>query len=124
MDWTKYPNFSEAEMRCRHTGRVAMDPAFMERLQALRTQYGRPMRVTSGYRDRTHPAEARKAQPGTHTMGRAVDIAVRGKDAFDLVALAMDYGFTGIGVQQHGNTRFIHLDDLEGPTRPALWSYP
>lgn len=127
IDWTRYPNFSEAEFRCKHTGRVEMNADFLARLQRLRTEYGKPMVVTSGYRHRTHPVEARKASPGAHAHGRAVDIAVTGADALRLIRLAVDHGFTGIGVQQKGAGRFIHLDDVpEGPgfVRPTVWSYP
>jgi hypothetical protein len=31
--------------------------------------------------------------------------------------------FTGIGIQQKGGARFIHLDDLTGVGRPTVWSY-
>ena len=125
MNWDLYPNFSEAEFRCKHTGRCQMHPDFMARLQRLRTLYGLPMRITSGYRDPSHPVEARKAATGAHAMGRAADIAVEGFDAVRLVALAAQVGMTGIGVQQKGTGRFIHVDDA--PTsvlpRPAFWSY-
>jgi zinc D-Ala-D-Ala carboxypeptidase len=130
MDWSLYPNFSEAEMRCKHTGKCEMHPDFMERLQQLRYLYDRPMPVTSGFRDRTHPVERKKpaGSIGPHTTGRAVDIAVRGSDAYDLIYMAMACGFTGIGLRQHGNSRFVHLDDLppgnpSGP-RPWVWTYP
>jgi uncharacterized protein YcbK (DUF882 family) len=125
MDWSLYPNFTEAEMRCKHTGKCEMRPVFMQRLQHLRSVYGAPMTVTSGYRDRTHPEEAKKAQPGAHTTGRAVDIAVRGADAVKLLRLALEFGFTGIGIQQKGEGRFIHLDDISDGSlpRPGLWSY-
>ena len=36
MDWSRYPNFTEAEFRCRHYGQQQMQPQFMEKLQALR----------------------------------------------------------------------------------------
>ena len=125
MDWSEYPNFSADEFRCRHTGRVEMSAEFMRRLQALRVAYGKPMRVTSGYRHRSHPVEAGKLQPGAHTLGRAADIAVHGADALRLIRLALDVQFTGIGVQQKGPARFIHLDDLpsESWPRPMIWSY-
>jgi uncharacterized protein YcbK (DUF882 family) len=92
----------------------------------MRTAYGRPMIITSGYRHTSHPAERVKGRPGAHTFGCAADIAVSGADAYDLIRLAIGYGFTGIGVQQKGAGRFIHLDDLssEGTRpRPAIWSY-
>jgi len=42
--------------------------------------------------------------------------------AHRLLVLACAAGFTGIGVAQKGNGRFIHLDDLQ-EGRPAVWSY-
>lgn len=125
MNWRLYPNFTEAEFRCKSTGRCAMDPEFMARLQRLRLAFGKPMVVTSGFRDPSHPAEARKTATGAHALGRAADIAVQGADALRLVVLAAEMGFTGIGVQQKGFERFIHLDDVQPPAlpRPAIWSY-
>jgi uncharacterized protein YcbK (DUF882 family) len=125
MNWSDYPNFTEAEFRCKHSGHCEMDPGFMARLQRLRLAFGRPMVVSSGFRHFTHPIEARKPRPGAHSTGRAVDIAVQGADARELLALAIDHGFTGLGVQQKGAGRFIHLDDLGGSEwpRPTIWSY-
>lgn len=127
INWNRYPNFSVNEFRCSHTGKDGMQPEFMDRLQKLRTAFGRPMFISSGYRHETHPIEARKATPGAHTFGRAADIAIEGGDARELVGLAIAHGFTGIGVNQKGASgRFIHLDDLEqapGRPRPWLWSY-
>ena len=73
MLWANYPNFTEAEFRCRHCGQQQMQPEFMEKLQALRHQYGRPLRVTSGYRCPDHPIEKAKAHPGMHATGLAAD---------------------------------------------------
>lgn len=128
MDWSRYPNFTEAELACRHTGRNLMHPETMARLQRVRDHYGRPMRISSGYRDPSHPAERGKAQPGAHAMGRAVDVLVHGADALQLIVIALAQGFHGIGVQQKGPhaSRFIHLDDMHtesGFQRPAIWSY-
>jgi zinc D-Ala-D-Ala carboxypeptidase len=125
--WDEYPNFSAAEFNCRHTGKNEMKHAFMERLQKLRVAYGKPMQITSGFRDRTHPIEAKKTTSGAHTTGMACDIAVQGADAYRLIQLAMLYGFTGIGIQQKGGGRFVHLDccTLEQSFfRPTVWSYP
>lgn len=123
-DWSKYPNFSKAELACKFTGRCNMDVEFMDRLQAVRVAYGRSMQVSSGYRDPSHPNERCKAVPGEHTMGRAVDIAIRGTDAVELLKIALDHGFTRIGVAQKGTARFLHLG-LGGPgLLPfAIWSY-
>lgn len=126
LEWHRYPNFQPQEFRCKHTGRLRMDAGFMDRLQGLRRAYGRPMLITSGYRDHSHPVEAGKSAPGPHALGRACDVAVSGADALTLITLAVRHGFTGIGVQQKGSSRFIHLDDLEAAAqrpRPTIWSY-
>jgi len=122
MNWDRYPNFGPHEFVCKETGEHGMTPEFMERLQALRSDWGRPMRITSGYRSPRHSIEARKISPGTHTDGIACDVAIgAGEEAYDFIALAIAHGFTGIGVsQKNGSPRFIHLDIAP---RKAIWSY-
>ena len=123
MDWNKYPNFSAKEFDSSHCGKNEMRADFMERLQALRNAYGRPMRITSGYRCQEHPIEAKKAKPGSHASGCACDVGIDGPDAHQLLSIALQLGFTGIGVQQKGSGRFIHLDTLTSGLRPTVWSY-
>ena len=124
MNWENYPNFSEEEFKCSHTGLCIMAPNFMELLQKIRDVYGKPMTITSGYRHKTHPIEARKAKPGEHTLGTCADVAVRGGDALDLLKVALSLGATRIGVQQKGAGRFLHIgiggNDLPNPW---IWSY-
>lgn len=125
--WDDFASFSRKEMKCKCGCDAAlMDDDFMWRLQDLREAYGRPMRITSAYRCPEHPIEAKKSKPGAHASGRAVDVAVSRGEAYSLMRLAMRMGFSGIGVQQKGDGRFIHLDDLEakdGWPRPTVWSY-
>ncbi len=120
-NWS-FENFTPDEFACQHTGLHGMDEEFMRKLQHLRSVYGKPMTVTSGYRHPSHPIEAKKATPGEHTTGRAADIAVSGADALRLVQLATSMGFTRIGVQQKGEGRFIHLGDSPDFV-PGMWSY-
>lgn len=120
MNWGDYPNFTEAEFRCRHCGKQEMKPEFMERLQALRNAYRQPMPITSGYRCPDHPVEKAKPTPGMHATGLACDVGLQGAEAHELLRMAMQLGFTGIGVQQKGASRFIHLDLRQHPT---IWSY-
>jgi len=119
--------FSDKEMACSHCGKVNMDPLFMDYLDEVREQYGKPLIVTSGYRCPEHPIEAKKSKAGAHTTGKAVDFAVDRKDAYELLEIAVGTGwFTGIGIQQKGSGRFIHLDICEEPEmspRPTIWSY-
>jgi len=65
-----------------------MDEAFLDRLQALRNKVG-PLVISSGYRSVAHPVEVVKGKPGTHTMGRAVDIVCRGEKAVEVLKYAL-----------------------------------
>ena len=125
MSWES-PYFSSEEMSCSHTGLEKMDARFMEMLTELRVAYAKPLRVTSAYRDITHPIEAKKSKPGAHATGKAADIAVERGEAYEVLKLALEIGFTGIGVAQKGSGRFLHLDICEpedGMIRPTVWSY-
>jgi zinc D-Ala-D-Ala carboxypeptidase len=123
MDWGRYPNFKESEFACRHCGQTKMDPDFMHRLQVLRDRFKKPMTITSGYRCPQHPIEAAKSAPGPHSTGKAADIAVQGADAHRLLSISLELNFAGIGVQQKGDKRFLHLDTVTEGQRPTIWSY-
>ena len=135
MIWTKdiwyskqWPNFSFDEMACSHCGKNEMDILFMSTLQQIRSAAG-PLTVSSGFRCSEHDVEAKKSQPGSHTFGKAVDLAVRGVKALAVVKMALEYGMMGIGVSQKGDSRFIHLDMMNSTDdggrfpRPTIWSY-
>ena len=115
-------------MKCKHCGAFMTVPEFMDKLQALRTEYGKSMKITSGYRCSAHNAAVSSTGlTGPHTTGQAVDIACSGADAYKIVSIAITHGFTGIGVSQKGphGSRFIHLDTLTAPNhpRPNVWTY-
>lgn len=130
-DWDskRWPNFSFDELKCSHSGKCRMDPDFLDRLQSLRTALGKPLTITSGYRDITHPVEAKKPRGGSHYHGRAVDIQCHGGFAFEVIRLVTAHGFTGLGISQSGDhaSRFLHVDHMEDDGeqffRPAVWSY-
>jgi len=125
INWKDYKNFTKAEFDCKHTGENKMRPEFMERLQQIRTAYGKPLVITSGYRAPSHPVEARKARAGEHTYGVACDIAISGTDALDLMVIAYGHGIRRIGVKQNGTGRFLHLGmgDQYLNFPPTIWSY-
>jgi uncharacterized protein YcbK (DUF882 family) len=121
----KYFNLNEFTCKC-GCQKALMSEEFLQRLDALRGVFGKPMVVTSGYRCPKHNAKvSTTGSNGPHTTGNAVDIAASGTDAYNLAYLAIKFGFTGIGVRQNGphEARFLHLDTLEGNTRPWLWTY-
>ena len=115
-DGFKY--FKWTEFDCKHTGLNEMDPEFIRKLDLLREACGFSFVITSGYRDPSHPVEARKSTPGTHSSGIAVDIAVNsGQQRLLLVQKALELGFTGIGVAK----TFVHVDTRT--TTPVMWIY-
>jgi len=118
--------FTELELRCSHCNKEGMNIDFMEKIEALRERMGFPFIVTSGYRCSQHPIEIEKYTVGAHVTGRAIDVSVYGENAYKLLRGALKAGFTGIGVNQKGGARFIHIDDIEkSPERPRpwVWSY-
>lgn len=115
--------FSEDELRCRCCGVYEFDKKMLRILNDIRVSCGFPLPVTSGYRCLAHPIEAAKAIPGAHTTGMAVDIAVRGEKAYKVIQAALEHGVTRIGVNQKGNSRFIHLDIADIDPSPTVWSY-
>ena len=122
-----WPNFSREEFACQHCGRNEIQDTFIDSLQIIRTRVGFPLIITSGYRCPEHPIEARKDSPGAHTTGLAADIAVSHEQAYKVLQAALgSHRFSGIGIQQKGGDRFIHLDDIVGSPerpRPTVWSY-
>lgn len=128
-DWSRWPNFTEDEMRCKcGCGRADMDPGFMDRLQAMRAKTLNPFFVTSGFRCPDYNDQiAKTGRHGPHTTGRAVDLSCTGPRAHNILQLAALEDMTGIGVAQRGDhaKRFIHLDDLPNGhhPRPWVWTY-
>ena len=124
-DW---PNFSFDEMSCHHCGENGMHILLMDILQQIRRTSG-PLIVTSGFRCELHPVETAKNQPGSHTFGKAVDLAVRGSKALEVLTLGIEYGMQGFGISQTGDSRFVHLDTMNSNDdggrfpRPTIWIY-
>ena len=110
--------FRKEEFDCQVTGNNEMKDEFIHKLDELREACGFPFVISSGYRDPSHPIEARKAKAGTHAQGIAADIAVSGgAERYKIVSEAMRLGFTGVGVAK----TFIHVDIRE--TTPVVWEY-
>lgn len=125
MNW-KFFTFEEFTCKC-GCGQNLMHPSFIDKLDLLREDLDFPLVVTSGYRCPKHNNKvSTTGLTGPHTTGRAVDLSVDRARAYKLLDVALALKFTGIGVQQKGAVRFIHLDDLlpgANQPRPTIWSY-
>lgn len=123
INWNDYKNFKKEEFDCKVTGENEMKKEFMDKLQELRSKVGIPLVITSGYRSIKHPIEAKKPKGGQHTKGSACDIKCHSNTAYKIVKVALEVGFTGIGINQKGATgRFVHLD-LRPTNEALLYSY-
>lgn len=118
-EWSVMKNFVKEEFDCKASGENNMQLSFMEKLDELRDACGFPFVVTSGYRDASHPEEAKKAtKGGVHTLGIAADIRVaNGVQRRELVAKALKLGFAGVGVAK----TFVHVDTRD--STPVMWTY-
>ena len=116
--------FSLAETECKCGCGTDLTDTFKQQCDELREAYGAPLTMTSGARCGSYNQKVSDTGPqGPHTTGGAADFAVARGDAFKLLGIAFRLGFTGIGIRQKGEGRFIHLDKLTAPPRPNVWSY-
>jgi hypothetical protein len=124
-DRERYPNFSHAEMVCKHTGLCYINLEFMDDLQELRILWGRPLIVVSGFRHWKHPRELRKEKPGTHWHCIGADLFMERRDLWNFMDLLMNKKwFRGIGINEQRNS--IHIDKghlLPDLYRPLIWTY-
>ena len=92
----------------------------LEFIKKLEDKLGYEVAITSGYRGPDHPIEARKAKPGEHSTGLAIDVAVVGGTAvFDLTKAAIELGCKRIGISRKKN--FVHLGLSDRVT--SIWTY-
>ncbi len=126
-----YKYFSPLELQCKcnkcDSSGQEMKKELMEPLIVLRRTMDFAFRITSAYRCPAHNNQVSTTGfTGPHTTGCAIDIAVGWRHAYALLEEAFRMKvFTGIGINQKGQSRFIHLDTLDPAkyARPALWSY-
>lgn len=124
--------FAPTEFVCHcGCGGLVIDPEHMDKLERLRCRCGFALVVSSGYRCPEYNAKVSETgESGPHTTGKATDIKILGESAYLLVSFALACDpkthMTGVGISQHGTSRFVHLDSLteaDGFPRPRLWSY-
>ena len=100
-------NFHLREFECKDgSHQVVLHSELLQRLQDLRSSLGRPVYITSGYRNREHNARVGGSPNSYHLRGMAADIRVPGVSSQDLAAAAREAGFRGIGIYNS----FVHVD--------------
>lgn len=118
----RWPNFTPEEIACRGTGKLGIDPAAMDKLQALRDRLGAPLILKSAFRSPEHNAAVGGAKASQHLKGKAFDVSQANHDPEKFEAVARAVGFTGFGFYQKND--FIHVDT--GPAREwgKRWKAP
>lgn len=109
----RWPNFSPAEIACRGTGKLLINAAALDRLQALRDRLGKPLIVRSAYRSPEHNKAVGGTKHSKHLEGAAFDIDMANHDPAVFEAAARAVGFLGFGF--YTRSGFIHVD--LGPAR-------
>lgn len=105
-------NFPATELRCKCPLCNGQLPNYCEdwaldKLQAIRDEFGEAMHISSAFRCSAHPSESRKRTPGTHNKGIAFDVTVPwGAARARLLAIALKHGVKGVGIANG----FVHLD--------------
>lgn len=107
MQLTRYFNTSEFDSPDEIGSGKNISLLLVSKLTFMRSLYGFPIQITSGYRTKAHNKKVGGKKDSSHLKGLAADIyCTKSFDRFILIQLAFKAGFTRIGIHQ----KFIHLD--------------
>lgn len=109
-------NLKEFECPCCHA--VKLSSEALQRLTRFRYIVGRPVTITSGYRCQSENTKIGGHPNSYHMQGMAIDIYVKGFYLEELLEVAKEVGFHGIGIYSKKN--FLHLDVRPGEL--TVWS--
>lgn len=115
-----FQHFAPAELASKGNGSLKLDVHSVEMLEQLRSFIGKPMIVTSAYRDPAHNRRVGGAKGSYHLQGRAFDIRMDNHDPAQFEAAARSVGFTGFGY--YPSQGFMHIDT--GPARSWGKKFP
>ena len=108
----RWPNFSAAEMACRHCGEYYHFEWMLDAIQAVRRNLNRPISINSAHRCALHNASAAVggAALSEHKVRVDLDIAIGKHDPLRLYQALCGAGFSTFGA--YGS--FIHVDGRKG----------
>ena len=102
------------------SGEKFMSDKFIMMLDLVRRDFGRPMKINSGYRTEAHNKNVGGVADSPHLSGVAADIKVNnGRERYDLIMSLLKHKLHRIGI---GNT-FIHVDIDETKDPDVIWVY-
>jgi len=100
---------------------INMDHNFVKLLDELRANYGKPIKINSGFRTLEHNEKLKNSKPtSSHLKGLAVDIHCNNSiDRFQLIDICLNLGITRYGI---GST-FLHIDVDKSKIQNVIWIY-
>ena len=99
---------------------LKMSEEILHMLDAVRKEYGKPMKINSGYRTEARNKKIGGVKNSSHLRGLAADISCKNsKDRFALVNLLLKAGFKRIGIAGS----FIHVDIDKTKSQNLIWGY-
>ena len=102
--WFKYVEFSSPDSP--ESG-INMNQELVEILDIIRSRFGRPIKINSGYRTPQWNTKVGGVPLSAHTKGTAVDLEIVNSSArYTVIKLALENRIKRIGLAKD----FIHLD--------------
>lgn len=106
------PHFKVSEFQCSDgSGAVLIADELIDILEKIRTHFGKPVHINSGYRTNAHNAKIGGATKSQHCQGTAADITVSGIDTYEVAKYAETLmpSSGGIGWYNYSGG-FTHVD--------------
>ena len=109
-------HFTVREFTCSDgSDEIRIDPNLVKYLEKIRAHFGKPVRITSGYRSPTYNAKVGGVKNSYHMKGMAADIVIDGVKSKEVAQYAEKIGCGGIGWYEARN--FTHIDTRSGCVR-------
>ena len=123
----KYFNYHEFDSPDVQGSGQLMDERLLEILDDVREEFGKPIKINSGYRTLAHNEKVGGKMPkedgtggSSHLYGLAVDIACDNSvDRFKLITILLSHGINRIGIAD----TFIHIDVDPEKSSNVIWTY-
>lgn len=100
-------NFKVKEFACNDgSDTIKIDDELVEKLQIIRSYFGVPVTINSGYRTPSYNRTVGGVADSQHVLGKAADIVVKGVSPSRVAEFAKKIGFGGVGTYKD----FTHVD--------------
>mgnify|MGYP003135785811 CR=1 FL=1 len=118
-------NFRNEEFACPCCNKNDIKLVVLACLQEVREDFGRPIKITSGYRCYNHNKAVGGSPSSSHVKGLAADIKVEDSDyAFRIMkSIFATDKFYRIGYGKMNGVLTLHVDLDENKLQHVLWGY-